>query len=234
MQGRGEMSKLENKRRDGAGHLRRRIKMLFSVRALLFLRSNFRSNTRRAPGGCLIPCRQSVCDIHRGARVNLNGRLLLNWNKVKGSRAEMLLKLENDSVLTVNGFASFSYGCDVCVFENARLTIGNNCCVNAETDIRCENSVTIGNDVGIARRVTIMDSDSHSIFSGKEDNTVSAPIVIGNHVWIGTNAKILKGVTVGDGALIAAGAVVTRDVPPYSIVAGIPARVIKENISWAI
>ena len=63
------------------------------------------------------------------------------------------------------------------------------------------------------------------------DAITKGPIVIGNDVWLGTNAIVLSGVTVGDGAVVAAGAVVTRDVPPYAVVAGVPARVIKMRFS---
>ena len=61
---------------------------------------------------------------------------------------------------------------------------------------------------------------------------MSSPIKIGNHVWIGMDAKILSGVTIGDGAIIAAGAVVTKDVPAYSLAAGCPAKVVRENVVW--
>ena len=61
---------------------------------------------------------------------------------------------------------------------------------------------------------------------------MSAPIHIGNHVWVGVRAIILKGVTIGDGAIIAAGSVVTRDVPANTLVGGVPAKIIKDNISW--
>ena len=61
---------------------------------------------------------------------------------------------------------------------------------------------------------------------------MTQPISIGNHVWIGINVTILKGVKIGDGAIIAAGAVVTRDVPERCLAAGVPARVIKNNVSW--
>ena len=75
----------------------------------------------------------------------------------------------------------------------------------------------------------IRDSDNHTIIGGKEK---TAPIKIGNHVWIGARATILKGVKIGDGAVVAAGAVVTRDVPPNTLVGGVPAKIIKENVSW--
>lgn len=58
------------------------------------------------------------------------------------------------------------------------------------------------------------------------------PVCIGNHVWIGQRAMILKGVSIGDGAIIAAGAVVTRDVPAGCLAAGVPAKVIRKNVEW--
>jgi acetyltransferase-like isoleucine patch superfamily enzyme len=61
---------------------------------------------------------------------------------------------------------------------------------------------------------------------------MTQPIHIGNHVWIGMNVTILKGVQIGDGAIIAAGAVVTRNIPARCLAGGVPARVLKENITW--
>ena len=63
-------------------------------------------------------------------------------------------------------------------------------------------------------------------------NNKTKPIFIGDHVWIGANSTILKGVSIGDGAIVAAGAVVTKDVKPNTIVAGCPAKEIKEIKEW--
>jgi acetyltransferase-like isoleucine patch superfamily enzyme len=61
---------------------------------------------------------------------------------------------------------------------------------------------------------------------------MTQPIIIGNHVWVGMNATILKGVTIGDGAIIAAGSIVTKDVKANTLVGGVPARILKENVEW--
>lgn len=92
-------------------------------------------------------------------------------------------------------------------------------------------NIVIGNDVQIGPKTVIWGRD-HGIRRDKlirEQPHVKKTISIGNDVWIGANVTILKGVTIGDGAVVGAGSVVTKDVPSYAIVAGNPARVIKER-----
>jgi acetyltransferase-like isoleucine patch superfamily enzyme len=93
----------------------------------------------------------------------------------------------------------------------------------------------------IGHQVKIMDYDGHPVFrdqsslAGVEEHKYGgedAPIEIGNNVWIGFRSTILKGVTIGQGAIIGANSVVTRDVPPFSVVAGNPAKLIAEGIQW--
>ncbi len=107
--------------------------------------------------------------------------------------------------------------------------------------IVCRTGIVIGDDVLISWDVTIVDHDSHAVnwehrkndvanwMQGKKDwaNIATAPVTIGNKSWIGFGASILKGVTIGEGAIVGARSVVTRDVAPYTVVAGNPARVIK-------
>ncbi|WP_206214798.1 MULTISPECIES: DapH/DapD/GlmU-related protein [unclassified Adlercreutzia] len=126
------------------------------------------------------------------------------------------------------GSFSFFYDADVVVFPGGELTLGSGY-INSSCKIRCAKSINIGKEVAISHDVTIMDSDHHSICG---QPVAARPVVIGDHVWIGTRSTILKGVTVGEGSIVAAGALVTKDIPPNSLVAGIPAKVIKEGVWW--
>lgn len=112
--------------------------------------------------------------------------------------------------------------------EPAILKIGSGTTIGDRTEIHVGKRVEIGRDCSISWDVCILDRDYHEL-NGKE---VVAPISIGDKVWIGCRATILKGVTIGDGAVVAAGSVVTKKVPPHTCVAGNPAKIIKANIKW--
>lgn len=109
------------------------------------------------------------------------------------------------------------------------IDIGERCSFNENVYLDGYGGITIGDDCRIAHNVSFVSEDH--VFAdptvpirlqGKE----TAEIRIGNDVWIGCGARILKGVTVGDGAVIGAGAIVTKDVPPLGIAVGVPARIV--------
>jgi acetyltransferase-like isoleucine patch superfamily enzyme len=111
-------------------------------------------------------------------------------------------------------------------WDGALIRIGNGTYLNRGTEIVAAQRVTLGRDCKIARDVLIMDTDQHGIHGGEP---ISRPVSVGNRVWIGARAIILKGVQIGDDAVVAAGAVVTRDVPSGAIVAGVPAKVMRSR-----
>ncbi len=131
--------------------------------------------------------------------------------------------------LNVKDYFRIYSGAYITVAPGAKLVLGSGF-INCGAKINCYNSITIGNDVKVSEDVIIRDSDNHEII--REGYEKTKPITIGNHVWIGQRVIILKGVNIGDGAIIAAGAVVTKDVPPNTCVGGVPAKIIKENIYW--
>lgn len=138
------------------------------------------------------------------------------------------------------------------VFESpqGKVTVGDHTYIGASTFIS-RSSITVGNNVTIAWGCTVYDHDSHSLdyslrrkdiddqlrdiragvsfIKNKDWGVVgSKPINIRDDAWIGMNCIILKGVTIGEGAVVGAGSVVTKDVPAWTLVAGNPARVIRE------
>ena len=120
------------------------------------------------------------------------------------------------------------------------VSIGDNTYVGA-SHLVCHTGITIGSDTVISWGVTVVDHNSHSTRWSERSRDVAdwrarqkdwqhvsiAPVTIGDKVWIGFNAIILRGVNIGEGAVVGAGAVVTKDVPAYTVVAGNPARVIR-------
>ena len=115
--------------------------------------------------------------------------------------------------------------------QNAKINIGENTTFGYHSFLFSSESVEIGNNCLIAPFVYIVDSD-HNIEKGKlinEQPNSTAPVKIGNDVWIGTGAKILKGVSIENGAVIAAGAIVRNDVKAYEIHGGIPAKKISDR-----
>lgn len=114
--------------------------------------------------------------------------------------------------------------------KTGKLTIGDRLFMNHYAILDCHFEITMGDNILIGPHAYVGDFDHDvSLENGSQmgRGLVGAPVRIGNYVWIGAHAAVLKGVTVGDGAVIAVGAVVTRDVPAMAIVGGIPARVIK-------
>lgn len=177
----------------------------------------------------LIPFKGTYFFLDPSVRIDIKGRLRLNTNCFQENGRVTNLRMDASSQLKVRGNFDIYYGGDIICFTGSSLELGNGFC-NSNLILRCMEKIVIGEGVAISHNVTIMDSDAHDILDGKHQKT--QPVKIGNHVWIGTGAKILKGVTIGDGAIVAAGAVVVKDIPAGCMVAGVPAKVIKKGIQW--
>ena len=106
------------------------------------------------------------------------------------------------------------------------ISLGKEVFLNAGCRFQDQGGITIGNGVLIGHNV-VLATLNHDPAPARRDWLHPAPIVIGDRVWIGSNATVLPGITIGDGAIVAAGAVVTKDVAPNTVVAGVPARLLR-------
>jgi len=140
--------------------------------------------------------------------------------------------MRENSKLIFNGYTQIGGGSLVWVLENGRIEFGGGGFTAGKSIIIAKESVKIGNNCQIAWGVTISDHDFHRTFTEGVQNLETAPVEIGDGVWIGMNATILKGVRVGERAIIGAGSVVTKDVPAFSMVVGSPAKIVKNNVEF--
>lgn len=166
----------------------------------------------------------------RGCKIDIKkGTFLINDDFGDIHPYIAMLKMNENAQITVSDNFILHSGFNVLVNSNAKLYLGSGY-INRNAKIRCFKEIHIGDDVAISENFTVWDTDAHAIL-GKEDR-MTQPVIIGNHVWIGMNVTILKGVHVGDGAVIAAGSVVNMNVPAGALVGGVPAKVLKENVRW--
>lgn len=173
--------------------------------------------------------RNSIFEIGENIQLQIGSNLDFGRRNYPGTRKETRLQLRNGGVLCVKSHYTIYAGSNITVCPNSKLILHAGF-MNENVQITCGGLIEIGEGTSIARDVVIWNDDAHEIEETQSGR--AAPIHIGRHVWICQGAKILKGVTIGDGAVIAAGAIVTKDVPPNALVAGVPAKVIKENIHW--
>jgi acetyltransferase-like isoleucine patch superfamily enzyme len=138
----------------------------------------------------------------------------------------------------VGRHTSFYPGVWISVPGDARLEIGHHCTVSFGATIHSYGSITIGNYTGIGIGTFMSDAthviDDPEIPISDQGMTPSEPIVIGDHVWIGVRSIILPGVTIGDHAIVSVHSVVNRDVEPYTVVAGSPARLVRRIEKTAV
>lgn len=117
---------------------------------------------------------------------------------------------------------------ELAALPNATLSIGDSTSINSGTSICAQRSVRIGRSCGIGNYCLIMDTDFHEVGDHTQTRVPeAAPVTIGDNVWLAARTIVMKGVTIGDGAVVSAGSVVATNVPPYTVVGGVPARIIR-------
>ncbi len=188
--------------------------------------------------------------IKRGGTIISSSTSYLIWNKIK------LLGRKNNLIICGNGkfrrCVIYVKGSNntIKIEDGANISfstleiVGNNCLIHIgkHTDIGGaylsakgeKTQLNIGENCMFSRNINVMTYDGHPIYDVETKEHLNLPedITIGNNVWVAANASILKGVSIGDGSIIAFGSIVTRSVSEKVIVAGIPAKEIRRDIEW--
>jgi len=138
-----------------------------------------------------------------------------------------VIGVEAGGELALHG-ALVGQGARLTVGAGARLVMGEGSYITDGSRIAATTRIEVGPGCAISWGVTIIDDDGH----GFGPPPYSAPVRLGANVWIGCNVTILKGVDIGEGSVVAAGAIVTRSCPPRSLLAGVPARVVRSGVDW--
>lgn len=149
------------------------------------------------------------------------------------------LRIKTSAKLILEPNTCILTGCYFAIAPEKELKIGTDTYIAQGVVINTWCGMSIGKNVMIGHESTIMDYDGHPVYNIDDPSKnlgmyggKAAPIVIEDDVWIGFRVTILKGVKIGTGSIIAANSCITHDVPPNSIVAGNPAKVIKDGILW--
>lgn len=174
--------------------------------------------------------------IRTGAEIKLGGRVTLG-NPDKSapivSRLPINIYFGENSKIDIGHSISVGPGVNIIVKDKAMLTIGNSTYFTSDSHLEVVNSVQIGDNCAISWGVTIIDDDHHELISGTEKKGSGiSKVIIGNKVWVGCNVTILKNTFVGNNCVIAAGSVVKGTFPDNTLIAGNPAKVVKQNIDW--
>ena len=154
------------------------------------------------------------------ARCQKRGR----WVRVRGK-----VRVANEGYIALGDSVRFRAEtalCELVAWPGGRIEIGAHTTINYGTSISAAGQVRIGRDCLVGTYVNIMDSNFHNL-EDRSWNLEASSITIGDGVWLGNRCVIMPGVTIGSGAVVAACSLVTRDVPPKTMVLGVPARVVR-------
>ena len=175
------------------------------------------------------------------SRVCING----NGNRVEFGKDVFIKKIDikiigdNNTIIIGNGVRVYNrHPTDyfLCEGNNCEMNIGDRTSIqSAHINVQEDGcKILIGESCLFSDEIIVRTSDSHPIYDSNGIRLNEAKsVIIGNHVWVSQRCTIMKGVNIGDGAVVGSGSIVTKNVPDYSIVVGNPAKVVKQNIHWS-
>ncbi len=204
---------------------------LKALRRVSLAQTAYRSARFRA--SCIV-LRGTRLRLGKGARIEFapGARLVLGAYRMSASPTSVLL--EPGAVLSIQGAVTLARGARLVVGRDALLELGPDTYLNTHAAINCLEHIRIGAGSGLSWDTNVFDFNGHDLVIDGMTRPISQPVCIGEHVWVGSRATVLPGVTIGDGAVIGAGSVVTTSVPARAVAVGNPARVISQDVAWAL
>lgn len=182
----------------------------------------------------IYPHRGTKIRIRSNAEIILNGDLHINAHEDDSRLARSHLSLYENSKLIVGGYVILRYGTLIRLAPDAILEFMGKVTPNINLTIDCRQLIRIGNDTMMGSDVIIYDSNFHPTqYPNRDFKTNTSPVYIGEHVWIGTRAMIMKGCNIGMGSIIGANAYITGNIPANSMVACNPSRIVMKDVKWA-
>ncbi len=189
--------------------------------------------TARHRGWCIVS-RGTRLKVGPGSRLHIARGSFLFLGLPYLTPVPCMVHLGRNARMSIDGTVHIHRGTRVFVNDGGHLEIGTRSFINDCSAVTCYEHITIGSGCAISWNTNILDTNVHELVAGGVPRPRSQPVTIGDGVWIGTGAIILAGVTIGDRAVVGAGSVVTSAVPSGTVVAGNPARVMSEGVSWRL
>ena len=150
------------------------------------------------------------------------------------SNQKSLIYVAPGGHIIFHGYTCISRGCRMVVYQG-NLTFGAKITINGDCFFSCYDNITLGNDIICGWNVSFITTNGHSVFINGEEKTKNAPIIIGNHVWIGSDSVINKGVSITNNCIIAHYSFVNKDLNTENcIYGGYPAKLLKTDATWNI
>lgn len=166
-------------------------------------------------GGRFFAYKYSLVELNPLSEICLYSSISFGVKQMRSSKMETRLLLEEHAKLEVCRASTVYAGSYIRVMKGGKLTL-DGCSINENVQITCGDSIYIGEGTSIGRGVVIRSYDSHGF--NDVGLTKTAPINIGKKVWIGQNAVIYKGVTIGDNVIVGAGCIISEDIPSNAII----------------
>ena len=191
----------------------------------------YRSNVSGLTGNSFV---NTGCFVHSKLSVNGTGNKIIQKGYLQYTTIEMF---GNDNIVQIEDGCTINGGLIFVRATNAKLLIGRNTSIMSGIQMICQgngNYISIGCDCLFSENIDIWNSDTHTI-TDTTGNIInpSKPVVVDNHVWLGKNVSVLKGVHIGKNTVVGMSSIVSKSLPENSICVGNPAQSIKSGISWS-